>query len=242
MGSSTQHRNDAPVAADLAESEVTVLDPRHQLFGCTFPLVEIVGEEEYDRYCVVRLPSGVERRIPVEATDRADAPIEACHSPLTLTTIGRLLGAYARLIRQDGEGLDELAESGQSERSQEPTTAPAQASGGRRGQAASGFGGSGASGEKARPPESGSEPSNTRVAKGGIRDDKFIRPIRKGKNIMLGHVSRYLGVKDHVVRRLVREGEIRPTIDPLDKRRKVVNTGDLDRIMQRRVPGSREGV
>lgn len=242
MRSSTQHRNDTPVAADPALGEVTVLDPRHQLFGCTFPLVEIMGEEEYDRYCVVRLPSGVERRIPVEATDRADAPIEACQTPLSLTTIGWLLGAYARLIQQDGERPDELAGSGQSERSQEPTTALGQASGGRRRQAASGFRGSGADGEKAKPSESGSELSNTRVAKGRIRDDKFIRPIRRGKNIMLKHVSRYLGVKDHVVRRLVREGEIRPTIDPLDKRRKVVNTADLDRIMRWRVPGWREGV
>jgi hypothetical protein len=240
VGSSTQHRDDTPVAADLAEGEVTVLDPRHRLFGCTFPLVEIVGEEEYGRYCVVRLPSGVERRIPVEATDRADVPIEACQTPLNLTTIGRLLGAYAHFIQQGGEGLDEPIESEESERSRELTTAPRQVLGGRRGPADSGFGGSGASDEKMRPPEFGSESLNARVIKERIHDDNSIRPIRKCKNIMLGRVSRYLGVKDHVVRRLVREGKIKPAEDPLDRRRKVVSTAELDRIKRLWVADIRE--
>jgi predicted site-specific integrase-resolvase len=46
--------------------------------------------------------------------------------------------------------------------------------------------------------------------------------------IKLGDVGSYLGVSWRVVQRLVREGTIRPTRDPLDHRRKLVSTKELD--------------
>ena len=48
--------------------------------------------------------------------------------------------------------------------------------------------------------------------------------------IKRGDVAKYLGVSWRVVERLVREGTIKPTRDPLDHRRKLVSTKQLDRL------------
>jgi hypothetical protein len=48
--------------------------------------------------------------------------------------------------------------------------------------------------------------------------------------ITLGEVSRYLGVGCRVVSRLVKEGVIRISKDPLDSRRKLVSVRELDQL------------
>lgn len=53
-----------------------------------------------------------------------------------------------------------------------------------------------------------------------------------GTLIKIGDVAKYLGVSWRVVERLVKEGTIKPTIDPLDHRRKLVSTKDLDQLKQ----------
>jgi hypothetical protein len=50
--------------------------------------------------------------------------------------------------------------------------------------------------------------------------------------IKLGDVAEYLGVSHRVIERLVKEGTIKPTRDPLDHRRKLVSTKQLDRLKQ----------
>lgn len=50
--------------------------------------------------------------------------------------------------------------------------------------------------------------------------------------IKLGDVGNYLGVGWRVVGRLLKEGKIKPVQDPLDNRRKLVRTSDLDRLKQ----------
>jgi hypothetical protein len=50
--------------------------------------------------------------------------------------------------------------------------------------------------------------------------------------IKLGDVGQYLGVGWRVVGRLLKEGKIRTTRDPLDNRRKLVSTKDLDLLKQ----------
>lgn len=47
-----------------------------------------------------------------------------------------------------------------------------------------------------------------------------------------GDVGKYLGVGWRVVGRLLKEGKIAPIQDPLDHRRKLVRTSDLDRLKQ----------
>ena len=50
--------------------------------------------------------------------------------------------------------------------------------------------------------------------------------------IKLGDVGSYLGVGWRVVGRLLKEGKINTTRDPLDNRRKLVSTKDLDELKQ----------
>jgi hypothetical protein len=50
--------------------------------------------------------------------------------------------------------------------------------------------------------------------------------------IKLGDVGKYLGVGWRVVGRLLKEGKIKTTRDPLDNRRKLVSTKDLDLLKQ----------
>jgi DNA-binding MarR family transcriptional regulator len=49
-------------------------------------------------------------------------------------------------------------------------------------------------------------------------------------NIKLSDVGKYLGVSWRVVGRLLKEGKIKTTRDPLDNRRKLVSTKDLDEL------------
>ena len=51
-------------------------------------------------------------------------------------------------------------------------------------------------------------------------------------NIKLGDVPSYLGVGWRVVGRLLKEGKIKTMRDPLDHRRKLVSTKDLDLLKQ----------
>jgi hypothetical protein len=50
--------------------------------------------------------------------------------------------------------------------------------------------------------------------------------------IKRGDIGKYLGVGWRVVARLLKEGKITPVQDPLDHRRKLVRTSDLDRLKQ----------
>lgn len=55
--------------------------------------------------------------------------------------------------------------------------------------------------------------------------------------IKLSDVGSYLGVGWRVVGRLLKEGKIKTTRDPLDHRRKLVSTKDLDEIKQTSLKG-----
>jgi hypothetical protein len=50
--------------------------------------------------------------------------------------------------------------------------------------------------------------------------------------IKLGDVGSYLGVGWRVVGRLLKEGKIKPVRDPLDNRRKLVSTRELDQLKE----------
>ena len=65
---------------------------------------------------------------------------------------------------------------------------------------------------------------------------KHVPPVSATK-IKLGDVGKYLGVSWRVVGRLVREGTIKPTTDPLDHRRKLVSTKQLDRLKRDSLKG-----
>lgn len=60
------------------------------------------------------------------------------------------------------------------------------------------------------------------------------KPVSPAPDSMIkrGDIGKYLGVGWRVVARLLKEGRIKTIRDPLDHRRKLVSTSDLDRLKQ----------
>ena len=77
----------------------------------------------------------------------------------------------------------------------------------------------------------------TRSEKCATSDNKNSIPNPQDSNsptpdikIKLGDVGKYLGVGWRVVGRLLKEGKIKTACDPLDNRRKLVSTKELDQL------------
>ena len=83
-----------------ADEEVTVIDPRHPLYGRTFPLLEITNKQYLGRCCVVLYEPPLCRYIPVTATDRSPEPLCIYPLPLNLPSIEQLLATYEVIVSQ----------------------------------------------------------------------------------------------------------------------------------------------
>jgi hypothetical protein len=77
-----------------ADQTITVLDPRHPMYGRTFPLVAITHHSQLGRCCVVWLQPHVERFIPVQATNLAFDPNAISPSPLSIAAVEHLLRVF----------------------------------------------------------------------------------------------------------------------------------------------------
>lgn len=82
---------------------MTVTDPRHPLYGQTFHLSHITNKQYLGRCCVVWPQEGIERNIPLEATDRSTEPITIFPLPLDLSSVRQLLVAFERMMSQSVE-------------------------------------------------------------------------------------------------------------------------------------------
>ena len=80
---------------------VTVTDPRHPLCGRRFRLSHITNKQYLGSCCVVWLHEGIERHIPLEATDRSAEPIAIFPLPLGLSSVRQLLVAFERIESQE---------------------------------------------------------------------------------------------------------------------------------------------
>ncbi len=65
------------------EETVTVVDPRHPLFGRTLPCVGIANSSHRGRCCIVWIRPTVERHVPVSATNLEFNP--KIHFPLPIS-------------------------------------------------------------------------------------------------------------------------------------------------------------
>ena len=75
---------------------MTVTDLTHPLYGLTFPLIGVTTKQRLGRVCVVWLYPGVERVIPVTATDLAgSAPSPPSPCRLSVAGIDALLAVVA---------------------------------------------------------------------------------------------------------------------------------------------------
>ena len=94
-----------------SEPIVSVIDPRHPLCGQSFPLRGMISRPEIGPCCIVWPPEGLERHIPLTATNLGApmGPVTPC--PLSLAGLQALLGVYARLIHPLPEGAHDYGTS-----------------------------------------------------------------------------------------------------------------------------------
>jgi hypothetical protein len=86
---------------------VTVIDPRHPLFNRTFPLLHIKNKQEKNPRCLISLPEGVERWLPIEVTNLAEIPPDVFLLPIDLHSLQTLTHIFLRLEAQlEEEGRD----------------------------------------------------------------------------------------------------------------------------------------
>src|SRR6266498_4685190 len=98
--STTRHDTDTtPIGLTVRATEtVEVVDPTHPLYGLKLPLLGItIKQGPLGRVCRVWLHPGVERAIPVAATDRGDVLRPPSRSRLTAASITTLLALVASL-------------------------------------------------------------------------------------------------------------------------------------------------
>jgi hypothetical protein len=240
MSSVNQHQQDTPESSDLAEENVMVTDPHHPLFGCTFPLIRIVGEDDTKRSIVVRLPSGLERLVPVEVTDLSPVPMSATPLPLSLEGISRLLETHERIKRQtvevqklplpskpprETEDVEGTTQKDNKERQPAPTAPNNLGFPMRLEDSSAGIP------ERivATPEMEESHVSKQQPRSRSTDSTQGMGPQPCiGRLIKLGDVAQYLGVSQGLVTRFVLTSAIRTVTNPLDRRLKLVSTRELD--------------
>ena len=73
---------------------ISVVDPRHPLFGRTFPCVGISNSCHRGRCCIVWIRPTVERHVPVTATDLEYDPSTLYPLPISLESLQQLLQEF----------------------------------------------------------------------------------------------------------------------------------------------------
>jgi hypothetical protein len=79
---------------------VTVVDPRHPLFGQSFPLLHLKNKQELIPCCLVRLTEGAERLLPISASDLETSPPTIFPLPIDISSLHNLTQVFMRIIAQ----------------------------------------------------------------------------------------------------------------------------------------------
>lgn len=79
------------------KDEVTVVDPRHPLFGRTLPCVGIANSCHRGRCCILWIRPTVERHVPVTATDLEYDPTTLYPLPISVESLQQLLQEFLLL-------------------------------------------------------------------------------------------------------------------------------------------------
>ena len=87
-----------------ADESVTVIDPRHPLYGQSFRLLGITTKQYLGRCCVVLDHASRERNLPLAVTDRSPDPFVIAPLPVDVATIEHLIHVFAQLCPQAGRG------------------------------------------------------------------------------------------------------------------------------------------
>jgi hypothetical protein len=108
VAGSKPNRSNAPISNDLSTPEtVTVIDPHHALFNQTFPLLRTKNKQEKITRCLISLPDGGERWLPVEVTNFSEVQPAVFPVLLDLPSLENLVKIYLGLqVQFDQEGSD----------------------------------------------------------------------------------------------------------------------------------------
>jgi hypothetical protein len=91
-------QDDAPLGSTLFGGDlVEVVDPTHPLYGLTLPVIGITQKRSSVVMCAVWLQPGIERLIPIAATDRGAAQAGRTRCRLSIASSGALLAVVASL-------------------------------------------------------------------------------------------------------------------------------------------------
>ena len=118
-----------PISADDSATgdRVTVVDPRHPLFGQTFRLIAMTPWRRTETCCVVWLQNdGIERLIPLSATDRALEPVSIFPTVIDTRSIARLACAFAGILTAEVVKEDDKRKTTVQLRRQPDATDPKQ--------------------------------------------------------------------------------------------------------------------
>lgn len=76
------------------EETVTVVDPRHPLFGRTLPCLGIANSSHRGRCCIVWIRPTVERHVPVAATNLEYDPVTLYPLPISVESLQQFLQEF----------------------------------------------------------------------------------------------------------------------------------------------------
>jgi hypothetical protein len=85
---------------------VTVIDPRHALYGQSFRLLGVATRNQLGRCCIVLDHAGRERNLPLDVTDQSPDPLITAPFPLNVATITSLVHVYSHICPQPGTDLE----------------------------------------------------------------------------------------------------------------------------------------
>jgi hypothetical protein len=80
---------------------VTVIDPRHPLYGQTFRLVQVENRPDHGQCCLVEREWGQNSYIPLDFTDKSETRLASSSIPLSIEAIRQLVSTYIRLTEDD---------------------------------------------------------------------------------------------------------------------------------------------
>jgi hypothetical protein len=82
---------------DYQQAVVTIVDPRHPLYGNTFPLLKVISSKS-KQTCLVEIESGLNRHIPLEVTDRCSTPARINQVPIDIESLTKLCDLYYLVV------------------------------------------------------------------------------------------------------------------------------------------------
>ena len=99
QGSAKPDQHTTPIDLIIPPQEtITVVDPRHPLFGRTLPCVGIANSCHRGRCCIVWIRPTVERHVPVTATNLAYDPTTLYPLPISVESLQQFLQEFTLAV------------------------------------------------------------------------------------------------------------------------------------------------